>query len=141
MRDWTRQQIREILTETWQRQGWQVPDAITDYECAILVEMLARVPWQPQPSYAERYMALKQPQEFLEFGNVCWFTRAVFPQCLQRRGLTEQYFTDLGTAAWQRALDYYDNPTLEQLCQYFDYTAEMTYTAIHCHGDFRSMWD
>lgn len=134
-------EIRRILTDTWHRQGWAVPDSITDYETQVLLEMLARVPWQPEPSYAERYMALRNLKDYVEFGNICWFTRAVFPQCMERRGLTERYFTELGQSAWDRAVQITGNPILTQMRDHFDWTAEMTYTAIHSHSEFRSMWD
>jgi hypothetical protein len=136
-----RREIRRILTDTWDRQGWLVPDVITDYECEVLHRMLARVPWQPEPSYAERYMAIKRIDELIEFGDVCWFTRAVFPQCMERRGIRESYFTELGQSAWDRAVQLTGNPVLTLMRDHFEWTAEMAYTAIHSEGDFRSMWD
>jgi hypothetical protein len=134
-------EIRRILTDTWDRQGWSVPDTVTDYETQILLEMLARVPWQPEPSYAERFLRIKTVNECVEFGNVCWFTRAVFPQCLERRGLGERYFTELGQSAWDRVIQRTGNPVLTLMRDHFEWTAEMTYTAIHAHGEFRSIWE
>ena len=134
-------EIRRILTDTWDRQGWSVPDTITDYEVQVLADMLQRVPWQPTPSYAERYMQLRSTQECIDFGNVCWFTRAVFPQCLERRGISDRYFTELGQSAWERAVKDTGNPVIEQMLAHFEWTAEMTYTAIHAHGEFRSCWE
>lgn len=134
-------EIRRILTDTWHRQGWQVPEAVTNYECHVLLSMLDRVPWQPEPSYAERYLKIRSINEAIEFGNVCWFTRAVFPDCLKRRGLKESYFTELGQSSWDRAIRITNDATLIMMRDYFDWTAEMTYTAVHSEGEFRSLWD
>jgi hypothetical protein len=134
-------EIRLILTETWERQGWIVPDHITDYETIILASMIRRVPWQPRPSYAERFMMLRTVQEYIEFGNICWFTRAVFPQCLERRGMKEHYFVELGQSAYDMALKHIDSTVITEMRDYFEWTAEMTYTAIHSDGGFRLMWD
>jgi UV DNA damage repair endonuclease len=141
MLSFSHREIRRILTDTWQRQGWQVPDHITNYETQILASMLNRVPWQPEPSYAERFLTIRTVEEYIDFGNVCWFTRAVFPQCLERRGMTESYFVQLGQSAYDTALKRIDSPIIEQMRDYFEWTAEMAYTAIHAEGEFRSMWD
>ena len=141
MLTFARREIRQILTDTWHRQGWAIPDVITDYETEVLYKMLDRVPWQPEPSYAERYMALKSVKEYVEFGDVCWFTRAVFPQCLERRGIKDTYFTQLGQSAWDRAVQLTGNPVLTLMRDHFEWTAETAYTAIHAEGEFRSMWD
>ena len=136
-----RREIRRILTDTWDRQGWAIPDVITDYEVEVLYKMLDRVPWQPEPSYAERYLACRRIDEWLEFGDICWFTRAVFPQCMERRGINERYFTELGQSAWDRVVQLTGNPTLTLMRDHFEWTAEMTYTAIHAQGEFRSIWE
>ncbi len=134
-------EIRRILTDTWDRQGWQVPETVTDYATRILAERIDKPRWQPEPSYAERYMTLRSTQECLDFGDTCWFTRAVFPDCMNRRGISSNYFVELGQGCYAQVLRSHRIPALEVINQHFEWTAEMTYTAIHSHGEFRSMWD
>jgi hypothetical protein len=141
MTSFAAREIRRILTDTWDRQGWQVPDTVTDYATRILTERIDKPDWQPEPSYAERYMQLRSPQECLAFGDTCWFTRAVFPDCMNRRGISSSYFVELGQGCYAQVLRTYSIPAVQMLKEHFEWTAEMTYTAIHSNGEFRSMWD
>ena len=141
MTSFAAREIRRILTDTWDRQAWQVPDTVTDYATRILTERIDKPHWQPEPSYAERYMQLRSPQECLAFGDTCWFTRAVFPDCMNRRGISSSYFVELGQGCYAQVLRSYSIPAVQMLKEHFEWTAEMTYTAIHSHSEFRSMWD
>jgi hypothetical protein len=139
--DFASREFRRILVECYQRQGWVVPEDVIDYTVKILVDKIDKNPWQPQPSYAEAYLTTTRPQALLDLGNTCWFTRAVFPDCQQRRGIGANYYTELGTSCYERVLRYWTMPTLEIMNQHFEFIAEMAYTAIHSQGDFRTMWE
>lgn len=135
------QGIYDILTETNTRQGWSIPSYVIDYECRILAERMNKNPWQPEPSYAARYLTASRPSELLELGNLCWFTRAVFPELGQRRGIKSSYYVDLGQSCYSRVLDHSRIPAVEVMCRHFEFCAEAVLTAIRHHGEFRSMWD
>jgi hypothetical protein len=136
-----RQGFRDILEETCNRQGWTVPTDLVNYTVAILTDKLDKNPWQPEPSYAERYMTLRTAQEALELGNTCWFTRAVFPELLERRGIASAYFVDMGQGCYARFLASQYNPTVELLRNHFEFTAEIAHTAVRSFGYWREMWD
>lgn len=133
--------IKAILVETYQRQGWEIPNYIVDYEVTILASKIDRNPWQPEPSYAERYMTVKTTREALELGNTCWFTRAVFPELARKRGLSSSYYVQLGQGCYERVLKHSDYPAVRAMHKNFEFLAEAAYTAIRHYGDFRSMWD
>ncbi len=138
---WARSGIRNILEETYESQGWTIPKPIIDYQTAILEQFVAQPNWRPQPSYAEQYMTLRSPEAARELGNVCWFTRAVFPELMRRRGIPESYYVDLGQSCYDMAVRYTRQPVLEQFRQHFEFLAECAHTAIRYNGEFRSMWD
>ncbi len=133
--------IKDILIETYDRHGWAIPDYVIVYQCRLLAEKIDKNPWQPEPSYAERYMMIKTPTEALDLGNTCWFTRAVFPELGTKRGINASYYVQLGEGCYEMVLRYSDFPAVRALQKNFEFLAEAAYTAIRCYGDFRSMWD
>lgn len=141
MNQWAYQGILEILEETYCQQGWQIPAAVIEYQCQILTEMVEQPDWRPQPSYAERFMQIRNRREAQNLGNVCWFTRAVFPELMQRRGISARYYTDLGQSCYQRALQDTVVPTVKIMLDHFEFLAEAAHTAIRYNQQFREMWD
>lgn len=137
----THREIHKILTDTWDRQGWSVPEPATEYICRVLVNRIEQPDWQPKPSYAERWMTLQTAEQALELGDTCFFARSVFPEYLERRGISSSYFVEMGQGCYDLVLRRGRIPALNILRQHFEWLAEMTYTAVHSHGDFRSMWD
>lgn len=133
--------IRKILEDTNDLHGWNIPTPVLDYTSRLLAERIDRNPWQPEPSYAERYMSITKPTEALELGDTCWFTRAVFPELGSRRGINSSYYVQLGQGCYSMALQYNKYPAVRALHDHFEFLAECTYTAIRHYGEFRSMWD
>ena len=133
--------LRTILVETYEQHGFDVPTVVVDYTARILADKIDKNPWQPEPSYAERYLTLKTAQEAIELGNTCWFTRAVFPELGERRGIKASYYVQLGQGCYERVLAVNPHPAINILKQHFEWTAEMAHTAVRYYGKFRSMWD
>lgn len=130
-----------ILRECLERQGWDLPQNLANYATGILTERIDKNSWAPEPSYAEAYLTTNNPTALIALGDTCWFTRAVFPELGERRGINSSYYVDLGTSCYARALKSLNNPTVAQMEQHFEFLAEIAYTAIWSRGDFRSMWD
>ena len=135
------QGIKDILTKTYELHGWTIPKHVVDYQARLLAEKIDKNPWQPEPSYAERYMTIRTPTEALALGNTCWFTRAVFPELGTNRGINTSYYVDMGMGCYELVLRYSEYPAVRLLHKNFEFLAEAAYTAIRCYGDFRSMWD
>lgn len=138
---WAKQQLRLILDQCNEQHGWQIPLHVTDYVSGILADKIDKNPWQPLPSYAECYLNLRTPAEALSLGNTCWFTRAVFPELGERRGLKASYYVDLGQGCYEMVLKYTEFPAIRTLHKHFEFLAETAYTAIRHQGEFREMWD
>ena len=134
-------EFRNILVECLERQGWDIPGPVANYATRILVEKIDKNPWAPEPSYAEAYLKTNNPVALVALGDTCWFTRAVFPELGERRGINSSYYVDLGTSCYSRARKHLNNTTIEQMEQHFEFLAEVAYTAIWSKGGFRSMWE
>ena len=132
--------IRSILTETLTTHGWSIPAPVLEYTVRILADKVDKMPWTPEPSYAEAYMKIRTPTEALDLGNTCFFTRSVFPELLERRGLKDSYFVELGQGSYSIALKYTDLPHIRVIRDNFEFLAEVVYTGIRLNGEFRSMW-
>ena len=99
------------------------------------------MPWQPEPSYAEAYLKLKTPAQALELGDTCFFTRSVFPELMNRRGLSSDYFVQLGQGSYSFVLNYNELPHIRAIRDNFEFLAEVVHTAVRYHGHWRSMWE
>jgi hypothetical protein len=133
--------LRDILQSTNQLHGWAIPNTVVSWQAELFAEKIDKNPWQPEPSYAERYLSIRSIGEALALGNTCFFTRSVFPELGQRRGINSSYYVQLGQGCYDYMLQRCDNPTLELVAKNFEFLAEAAYTAIRSYGDFRSMWD
>jgi hypothetical protein len=135
------QAFSDLLTETIERQGWQLPNSLQRTMVSILVDKVDRNPWQPEPSYAEQYLMARSPTALRTLGDTCWFTRAVFPELGTRRGIDASYYTGLGQGCYNRLLQHTGpNTTIELMVRHFDFLAEVALTVIHSQGEFREMW-
>lgn len=134
----TRREIFEqLLTDTNQRQGWDIPRVIVGFQAAILADHVDRADWQPKPSYAERYLQIRTAEQALMFANTCWFTRAVFPELGERRGIHSDYYVQLGQSMYREAGTGY---TTAIMSRHFEFLAECAHTAVRHAGGWRSMW-
>jgi hypothetical protein len=138
---WAIEEIRRILKETMEYHAWQIPDTATDYMTTVLVNKIDKNPWQPLPTYAEAYLTVQTRSALIELGDTCWFTRAVFPELMQRRGISASYYVQLGQGCYERARLKGDTPVLATMCEHFEFLAEVTHTAVRYQGQFRTMWE
>lgn len=133
--------IRDILEETYELHGWSIPADIVTYQVQIFADRLDKNPWEPEPSYAERFMQLRSVREALDLANTCYFTRAVFPELKSRRGIQPSYYVQLGQSCYDMVLQQTQTATLKAMRDHFEFLAECSYTALRHWGSFREMWD
>lgn len=134
-------EIKRILDQCNDQHGWLIPAMVIDYTSRILADKIDKNPWQPEPSYAERFMMIRTREQALELGNTCWFTRAVFPELMNRRGINSDYYVAIGRSCYERVLKNGEVPAVRTLYTHFEFIAETAYTAIRHSGEFREMWD
>lgn len=133
--------IRDIINECWDQHGWTVPEPVRSMTVQILASKIDKNPWQPEPSYAARYLTIATTQAALDLANTCWFTRAVFPELGQRRGINASYYVQMGQGCYSQVLAQHPDRTIQIMRDHFEFLAEAAYTAIRHYGAFRSMWD
>lgn len=141
MQDYAVNCFRTLVKETVSRQGWAIPKPALEYSVQILADYLNRPQWRPEPSYAEQYLTLRSAAAAQRLGDCCWFTRAVFPEMGERRGITASYYVHMGEGCYDRVLMTVNDPSIKIMRDHFEFLAEVAWTAIHSQGGFRSMWD
>ena len=141
MNKFTYNSFKQLLEETLETQGWTMPTTVLNYTATVLADYANRPRWQPEPSYAERYMTIRTAQEAQALGDCCWFTRAVFPELLERRGISASYYVQLGEGCYDRVYRVMPDPAIKHMRDHFEFIAEMALTAVRAQGGFRSMWD
>jgi hypothetical protein len=134
-------EFKTILTDTNALMGWSIPTYVIEYESRIFASKLEQPNWQPEPSYAERYLSIRTREQALDLANTCWFTRSIFPELGTRRGIKESYYVQLGQSCYDRVLQGSESRTVETMRDHFEFLAETAYTAIRHYGKFRSMWE
>lgn len=133
--------FEDILTETLELQGWEVPNPVIEYTVNILANKLDKNPWQPEPSYAERYMNIKTVFDAQDLGDTCFFTRAVFPELGSRRGINSSYYVDMGQGCYSYVLRICPDPAIKQIRDHFEFLSEVVWTSVREFGQFRPLWE
>lgn len=134
-------EFEKILNETLEIQGWDVPQPIVTYTVNLLADRLDKNPWEPHPSFAERYMNIRTIFDAQELGDTCFFTRAVFPELGSRRGINSSYYVDIGKGCYSYILKIMPDPAIKQMRDHFEFIAEVVWTSIRAHGQFRALWE
>jgi len=132
--------FENILTETLETQGWEIPEAVVEYTVNILASKIDKNPWQPEPSYAERYMTIKSVFDAQDLGDTCFFTRAVFPELGKRKGISSSYYVDIGQGCYSYVLRINPDPAIKQMRDHFEFLSEVVWTSIREYGQFRPLW-
>jgi hypothetical protein len=140
-KNFAEQGLKTILITTNEQQGWLIPQYIVDFEAKLLADKINKPSWQPEPNYSESYLKIKSPGDALSLANTCWFTCAVFPEWGSRKGISLNYYIDMGKSCYSIVLEHNEIPTIYAMQKYFEFLAETAYTAIRHYGDFRNMWD
>ena len=133
--------FKSLLEQTLDTQGWTMPKHVVNYTTTVLAQYVDKPNWEPEPSYAERYLTIRTAAEAQALGDVCWFTRAVFPELKQRHGISSSYYVQLGEGCYDMVLRTVPDPAIKQMRDHFEFIAEMALTALRSQGGFRSMWD
>lgn len=115
--------ITTLVTDCEQTTGTDLPTTIKLYTISILAERLNTPNWQPDPSWAERYLTLRTAHEAKQLGDTALFAVAVFPTLGNRRGISKNYYTSIGQGAYSKAAEKLNEHLYLQLSEHFEFVA------------------
>ncbi len=118
MRDEYTSAFYNIVKETQDRYGYDLPFDIEVYVVMLLSSRVDKPDFLPEDSFAESYMKLKGI-EAKHLGDTCLFTVGVFPEYGVRKGLTQEYFSNIGMTSYDIATSYLDDKLFSDLRDHF----------------------
>jgi hypothetical protein len=118
MRDEYTSAFYNIVKETQDRYGYDLPFDIEVYVVMLLSSRVDKPDFLPEDSFAESYMKLKGI-EAKNLGDTCLFTVGVFPEYGARKGLTQEYFSNIGMTSYDIATSCLDDKLFSDLRDHF----------------------
>ena len=112
----------EVVDHAKHKHKWPIPTYIEQYMSAVLANYTDKPDWQPEPSWAETLLQLQSAQAAKILGDQALFAAAVFPNMLVSKGISEQYFHNIGRTSYNRAAQI-NNELFSVMSQHFTYIA------------------
>lgn len=122
----------DVLDQTKHQYGWPIPTYIEQYMSAVLANYTDKPDWQPQTTWAETLLQLQSAQAAKILGDQALFASAMFPNMLARKGISEQYFINIGRASYSRAADI-NEQLFMTMSRNFEFLAHCLRQTLHNH--------
>lgn len=126
-------QFYRHLCDHADRQGFQAPQSLLLYLTDLMSKRITRTDIIPDPSFAERYltlMATKQYHDLVDYADSCLFFTSLMPEYGHRRGLSIDYYADLGISSYYSAGDYFSDARYIQLGNWFHVLQKFLNSAV-----------
>lgn len=123
----------DIVRETKEAHGYELPDELESYVVLLLAKHIDCPDFLPESSFAEAYLKLERPytQNAKELGDTCLFVTGVFPSYGHKRGLNIRYYSDIGKSSYSMASEYLNIELFENLSTHFDVLREFIDVSIN----------
>lgn len=122
--------------------GFDMPELLEYYLVDMLTERLDRCDIIPEPTFAERYLALYRETRLSEFKNYAdsaLFFVSLMPEYGRRRGLNMDYYATLGISTYYTLGDLAEDPRYTQLGNWFYHLQRFLESAI-CSEKRLELW-
>jgi hypothetical protein len=122
------------LNQIADSQGFIAPNLLLVYLADMLTLRLDRVDIIPEPSFAERYLALYAEHDlsqFKDYADSALFFVSLMPDYGRRRGLDMDYYATLGISTYYSLADLSNDHRYTELGNWFYYLQRFLATALH----------
>ena len=100
MNDAYRTALFDVVKETSEREGYELPENIEAYVVMLLATHVDKTNFLPN-TFAEAFLSIKNPTEAKKLGDTCLFVAGVFPTIGERKGLKRRYYQDIGSTSYE----------------------------------------
>ena len=128
--------INTLVHECQSVKGLELPKPITIYCTAILADKLDKPLWEPQPTWAERYLTMKSAQDAKDLGDTALWAVGICPTYLTRRGMNRSYYVQIGQGAYSKAADELNTELYTLLSTHFLYISEFLKQCVSIQQDY-----
>ena len=125
----------DIVCETKETHGYELPVELESYIVYLLASHLDRPDFLPHSTFAEAYLKLERPytQNAKQLGDTCLFVTGVFPSYGQNKGLNVTYYSNIGKSSYSMAKEYLNIDLFDSLSIHFDFLRNFIDTSINKH--------
>lgn len=110
-----------IVKETQDKHGYDLPFDIEVYVTMLLASYVDKPNFLPKNTFAESYLKLQYPygSKAKTLGDICLFTTGVFPEYGSAKGLSNDYFVNIGQSSYDLARDLLNDELFLDLRNHF----------------------
>jgi hypothetical protein len=125
----------EVVRETKETHGYELPVELESYVVFLLANYIDRPDFLPEKSFAEAYLVLERPYKHSakELGDTCLFVTGVFPTYGTRNGLNIKYYSNIGKSSYSMASEYLNIDLFENLSTHFDVLRDFIDISVNKH--------
>lgn len=124
MEDAYRSAFYEIIKETQDKTGYELPEHIEVYLVMLLSHQTNQPNFLPDSSFAELFLTANTPRKRKELGDTCLFVSGVFPYIGKNRGINRSYYRDMGITSYEMLSESWQPELFLQLSHHFDFLSE-----------------
>lgn len=130
MEDAYRSAFYEIVQNTEDKTGYELPDHIKSYLVMLLSYQTNRPNFLPETSFAHQFLTASTPKQRKELGDTCLFVSGVFPYLGEKRGINRSYYSDMGITSYEIVSDFWNPHLFSSLAKHFNFLSEFIEVAF-----------
>lgn len=116
----------DLVKETQDRSGFELPEQIEAYVVMLLANFVDRPNFLPSQSFAEAYLKLQRPADISakELGDTCLFVTGVFPTYGTNRGMNRKYYQTIGIGSYEMVAEVMHRDLFINLAKHFEFVSD-----------------
>ena len=111
-------QAYDVVTETRDRTGIEMPEYIEHYVVLLLASHVEKSDFPPSKSFAESMLEIKHSRDAKTLGDTCLFVTGIFPEY----GIDIDYYSSIGKISYNRCTSALNIELFETLSHLRSYT-------------------
>jgi len=106
----------DVVQETRQHTGIELPETIEHYVVVLLASHIDKSNFLPSHSFAKSFLQLKQASDAKTLGDTCLFVTGIFPDY----GIDIDYYSDIGKTSYSTVANTLNGELFSTLSVHFD---------------------
>ena len=107
----------DVVLETRDRTGIEMPEYIEHYVVLLLASHVDKSDFLPTKTFAESMLELKHSRDAKTLGDTCLFVTGIFPE----DGINVDYYSSIGKISYNRCTHNLNVELFETLANHFDH--------------------
>lgn len=141
MKDAYRLAFYDVVRESQETTGYELPEHLESYVVMLLAHHIDRPDYLPEKSFAEAYLSLERKNNLTakELGDTCLFVTGVFPTYGSRYGLKRKYFQDIGIGSYEKVAEVLHGELFIELATHFHFLSDFIDITLRSSKDMQSI--